>query len=129
MECFNSGKIILAGGKSTEELQKVAKFVHKLFLVRGYIAPFPQLLEIQIRNIVISGRFGEQVDLEKMMEDHGSTKVSYEVELFPGAIVKLSGLKATVFHNGKFNMYGLKRAGDIDVMYNKLKTLVIPYCK
>ena len=120
---FGTGKVVLTGGKDKTELQETAKWLHKTFLIRSYISPFPLLQDIEITNIVLAGSMNKRLNLEKLADKLGS-RVTYELEIFPGAVVKYQGLNFTVFYNGKVNVYGLKSMEEIQSVVNQICELL-----
>ncbi len=97
---FKNGKIICAGAKSEEEIEKAIKKAFKAIkpYVKGGKRP---KLNYQVVNIVSSASLGVDLDLYSIARELDN--VEYEPEQFPGAILKLKEPKITLllFKNGK----------------------------
>ncbi len=122
---FKSGKMVVTGAKSTEELIKaVKKIIRTLRRHNIIITGRPK---IQIQNIVASANLNVEVNLEKaafLLEDN-----MYEPEQFPGLIHRMSQPRVVllVFSSGKMVITGAKREEEVEEavyrIYDKLKEL------
>ncbi len=87
---FSSGKLVLTGGKSTENVKSGVKKISEILKKVGVI--ITEEPEIVIQNIVASGNFNKkQLNLEliALWLDHSM----YEPEQFPGLIFRLQNPK------------------------------------
>ncbi|NAZ27006.1 MAG: TATA-box-binding protein, partial [Thermogladius sp.] len=101
---FRSGKMVVTGTKSTNELIDVVKRMIRILARHGIrISGKPR---IQIQNIVASGDIGALVNLERaayMLEDS-----MYEPEQFPGLIHRMRDPRVVllIFSSGKMVITG-----------------------
>jgi len=119
---FKSGKMVVTGAKSVQELVKAVKKILKSLRDAGIeIQGRPQL---QIQNIVASANLHVKIDLEKaawFLE-----KSMYEPEQFPGLIYRMDDPKVVllIFSSGKMVITGAKREEDVkravENIYQKL---------
>ncbi len=119
---FKSGKMVVTGAKSIQELVRAVKKILKSLRDAGIeIKSRPQL---QIQNIVASANLHVIIDLEKaawFLE-----KSMYEPEQFPGLIYRMDDPKVVllIFSSGKMVITGAKREEDVkravENIYRKL---------
>jgi len=108
---FQSGKMISAGTKSLEKATQELKLVAKALNASLKTEP-------RIQNIVATADLGFEVDIPKIVSSK-KTKLIYEPDQFPGAIIRLplseKGVVATIllFASGKLVCVGLKDPKDI----------------
>ncbi|MEM3328977.1 MAG: TATA-box-binding protein [Saccharolobus sp.] len=122
---FKSGKMVVTGAKSTEELIKAVKRIIKTFKKYGIkIAGKPK---IQIQNIVASANLHVNVNLDKaafLLENN-----MYEPEQFPGLIFRMDDPRVVllIFSSGKMVITGAKREEEVSKavkrIYDKLTEL------
>ena len=108
---FRSGKSVLAGAKSVDEIIQATKKLIKVFKKLGI--EITERPVIQIQNIVATSHFDRSINLEKValvLEN-----VIYEPEQFPGLLYKMEKPKAVLllFGSGKVVIAGTKREEDI----------------
>ncbi len=109
---FKSGKMVVTGAKSTEQLIEAVKRIIKLLRKHGIrIVSKPR---IQIQNIVASGDINAFVNLERaayLLEDS-----MYEPEQFPGLIHRMSDPKVVllIFSSGKMVITGAKEESEVE---------------
>ena len=58
---------------------------------------------------------------------HGRSKVSYENEIFPGAICEFEKMKITLFTKGKINFVGATSIQDIENAFNYIYLDILPF--
>lgn len=108
---FKSGKMVITGAKSIQQLVYVVKKLLKTFKDQGIeITGKPQ---IQIQNIVASVNMKVSIDLETAaMEFENSL---YEPEQFPGLIYRMDDPKVVmlIFSSGKMVITGAKREDEV----------------
>jgi TATA-box binding protein (TBP) (component of TFIID and TFIIIB) len=109
---FASGKMISVGTKSERKAFCELKSTMKFLVDKGFVRPVK--LQPKVHNIVVSVDFGRDINLEELAEN---TKILYEPEQFPGAMIKLfRPFKASVllFASGKAVIAGLKNSSEIE---------------
>ncbi len=119
---FKSGKMVVTGAKSIQELVRAVKKILRSLRDAGIeIRGRPQL---QIQNIVASANLHVIIDLEKaawFLE-----RSMYEPEQFPGLIYRMDDPKVVllIFSSGKMVITGAKREEDVkravENIYRKL---------
>ncbi len=122
---FKSGKMVITGAKSTEELIRAVKTIFAILKREGIIEKARP--RIQIQNIVASANLNVQVDLEKaayLLENS-----MYEPEQFPGLIYRLDEPRVVLllFSSGKMVITGAKKEEEVkravETVYRKLEEL------
>jgi transcription initiation factor TFIID TATA-box-binding protein len=108
---FKSGKMVVTGAKSTDELIKAVKRIIKT--LRRYSIRILGKPKIQIQNIVASANLHVHVNLDKaafLLENN-----MYEPEQFPGLIFRMDEPKVVllIFSSGKMVITGAKREDEV----------------
>ncbi len=108
---FKSGKMVVTGAKSTDELIKAVKKIIKI--LRKHDMIITGRPKVQIQNIVASANLGVEVNLEKaafLLENS-----MYEPEQFPGLIYRMDDPQVVllIFSSGKMVVTGAKREEEI----------------
>ncbi len=109
---FKSGKMVVTGAKSTQQLIDAVKKIIKLLRKHGIkIVSKPR---IQIQNIVASGDINAYVNLERaayLLEDS-----MYEPEQFPGLIHRMRDPRVVllIFSSGKMVITGAKEESEVE---------------
>lgn len=122
---FNSGKMVVTGAKSTQELIRGFKKIIKTLTRYGIIIVGKP--KIQIQNIVASANLNLEVNLEKAAYLLRNTM--YEPEQFPGLIHRMEDPRVVllVFSSGKMVVTGAKNEEEVyravNHMYKTLKEL------
>ncbi len=122
---FNSGKMVVTGAKSTDQLIKGFKKIIRTFVRYGIVIVGKP--KIQIQNIVASANLNVEVDLEKAAYLLPNTM--YEPEQFPGLIHRSDDPKVVIllFSSGKMVITGAKSEEDVERavinIYKKLEDL------
>ncbi len=119
---FNSGKMVVTGAKSTQELIKGFKRIIKTLTRYGIIIVGKP--KIQIQNIVASANLNVEVNLEKAAYLLRNTM--YEPEQFPGLIHRMDDPKVVllIFSSGKMVITGAKSEEEVYKAVNQIyKTL------
>jgi len=109
---FRSGKLIITGARSMEEIKDaLKKIIEHLEKIGIKVTGKP---EIEVQNMVASGKLDFNVNLEEMIEK--LENVEYEPEQFPGLVYKIPGIRATflIFKNGKIVCTGAKSEKEIE---------------
>lgn len=108
---FKSGKMVVTGAKSTEELIKAVKKIIRSLRDHGILITGRP--KVQIQNIVASANLNVEVNLEKaafLLEN-----CMYEPEQFPGLIYRMDEPRVVllIFSSGKMVITGAKREEEI----------------
>lgn len=115
---FSSGKIVLTGARSMEDVEKsIDKIIKSLKKINIDITIKPK---VAIQNIVASGTIGMDLNLNTLAIKLPNTE--YEPEQFPGLVYKLKGTHATflLFTNGKIVCTGTKTEDEVHKAMDKL---------
>ena len=116
---FKSGKMVVTGAKSTQELIRAVKKIFYILkskgIVSGKVKP-----RIQIQNIVASANLGVDIHLEKaayLLENS-----MYEPEQFPGLIYRLDEPRVVLllFSSGKMVVTGAKKEEEVSRAVEKV---------
>ncbi len=122
---FKSGKMVVTGAKSTDELIRAVKKIVKLLKKHNIVITGRP--KIQIQNIVASANLHVEVNLEKaafLLENN-----MYEPEQFPGLIYRMDDPQVVllIFSSGKMVVTGAKMEDEVyravRKIYEKLKEL------
>ena len=113
---FKSGKMVMTGAKSTDELIRAVKKIIRTLRKHGIIITGRP--KIQIQNIVASANLNAEVNLEKaafLLEDN-----MYEPEQFPGLIYRMRrpSVVLLIFGSGKMVITGAKREEEVTEAVN-----------
>jgi transcription initiation factor TFIID TATA-box-binding protein len=128
---FKSGKMVVTGAKSVNQLVFAVKKILKTLINKGI--PIQGKPQIQIQNIVASANLGAIIDLERAaLALPGSM---YEPEQFPGLIYRMEKpvVVLLIFSSGKMVVTGAKREEEVvkavNSIYERLKenNCIIPY--
>ncbi len=115
---FSSGKIVLTGARSMEEVERsIEKIIKSLKKINIDIKIKPK---VAVQNIVASGSIGMDLNLNTLAIKLPNTE--YEPEQFPGLVYKLRGTHATflLFTNGKIVCTGTKTEEEVYKALDKL---------
>ena len=123
---YRTGKIVCTGSKNIDEAQRCDEYLLKRFLTAGINTKIKTKAEIQ--NIVATANLKNPIDIEKLvtqLQKDKQTRIIYEPEQFPAAIIKLpinQTTKATIllFSSGKLVCVGLKTITEIFKVSEKL---------
>nr|CCA17100.1 TATAboxbinding protein putative [Albugo laibachii Nc14] len=124
---FSSGKIVITGARSEEFCRlagrKFTRVIQKLH--------FPARFEnFRIQNIMGTSDVHFSIRLEGILNDHARF-CSYEPELFPGLIYRLTEPKLTmlIFVSGKIVFCGAKDSSHLDQAIEKMYPVLLEYRK
>ncbi len=115
---FKSGKMVVTGSKSTQELIRSVKRIIKTLYEHGIkITGRPK---IQIQNIVASANLNVEVNLEEAA--YKLENNMYEPEQFPGLIHRMSNphVVLLIFSSGKMVITGAKREEEVTQAVNNI---------
>ena len=122
---FKSGKMVVTGAKSTQQLIEAVKKIVRNLRKHGIIIHGRP--KVQIQNIVASANLNTCVDLERAALTLENSM--YEPEQFPGLIHRMDEPRVVllIFSSGKMVITGAKREDEvydaISRIFEKLKRL------
>lgn len=102
---YKSGKFLVTGVKSLEEIERIA---NRVITILKDARMDMDIEKITVHNIVMNGKLMMKASLEKVMFAIDTSKASYEPEQFPGLMYKDFGASFLLFPNGKFIVTGVK---------------------
>jgi transcription initiation factor TFIID TATA-box-binding protein len=108
---YKSGKFLVTGVKSLEEIERIANRVIIMLKDAGMNL---DKKKITVHNIVMMGTIKMRTSLEKIIFALDGSKASYEPEQFPGLMYKDFGASFLLFPSGKLIVTGIReqRAGE-----------------
>lgn len=117
-----TGKLLFAGGKSTEEIMEASQSISNEFENVGInITIFPK--DILVNNIVATYDLVSKIDLEVLAVQLGLEKIEYEPEQFPGLIYRLNDSGVVLFFSsGKVILTGFESTPEIKSCVNHIKS-------
>lgn len=119
---YGSGKFLITGTKSEEELNEVANNVVSFIQKHGIDN---EIKNININNRVYMDQLDFEVDLEKLIVELNDYDASYEPEQFPGMNFKDNyGLTYLLFGSGKITITGVKSLDNLEEHVNEFKELI-----
>ena len=113
---FRSGKAVVTGAKSEEDVSAGLKVLHDDLTDNGYkMWPF-DTESISIENIVVTYEYGNDLDLSHLIFSMPFDKTEYEPEVFPGLIYRIDEPKSVclVFSSGKCVITGCKSESEAE---------------
>lgn len=111
---FRSGKAVCTGAKTVENVHRAVTIVFDELRELGIgVEADP---EITIQNMVSSGDFGQQLNLNAIAIGLGLKDIEYEPEQFPGLVYQLADLDIVVllFGSGKTVITGATSVDDTE---------------
>lgn len=119
---YGSGKFLITGTKSEQELNEVANNVISFIQKYGVNN---DIKNININNRVYIDQLDFEVDLEKLIVELNDYDASYEPEQFPGMNFKDSyGLTYLLFGSEKITITGVKSLDGLEDHVNEFKELI-----
>jgi len=108
---YKSGKFLVTGVKSLEEIDRIAERV--IIMLKDAGMDFDKK-KITVHNIVMMGTIKMKASLGKIIFALDGSKAIYEPEQFPGLMYKDFGASFLLFPSGKLIVSGIKeqRAGE-----------------
>ncbi|MDO9327014.1 MAG: TATA-box-binding protein [Methanoregula sp.] len=125
---FGSGKVVLTGAKSIENVGKGLNILAGL--LRDLGIDIPEKLDFKIQNIVTSADLATPINLNKIAVGFNLDRIEYEPEQFPGLVYRIKDPKivALLFSSGKIILTGGKNLDDIkkglDFLEQKLESIM-----
>lgn len=120
---YGSGKFLITGVKSENELNNVANNVVSYIKEHGIDN---DIKHIKINNRVYMDQLDFEVDLEKLIVELVDYDASYEPEVFPGMNIKDKyGLTYLLFGSGKITITGVKSLDNFEEHVNEFKDLIL----
>lgn len=119
---YGSGKFLITGAKSEEELNDFASNVVSYINIHGINN---KIKNININNRVYIDQLDFEVDLEKLIIELNEYDAYYEPEQFPGLNFKdHHGLTYLLFGSGKITITGVKSLINFEEYVNEFKELI-----
>lgn len=119
---YGSGKFLITGTKSEQELNEVANNVISFIQKYGVNN---DIKNININNWVYIDQLDFEVDLEKLIVELNDYDASYEPEQFPGMNFKDNhGITYLLFGSGKITITGVKSLDNFEDYVNEFKELI-----
>ncbi len=119
---YGSGKFLITGTKSEQELNDVANNVVSFIKKHGVDN---DINTININNRVYMDQLDFEVDLEKLIVELNDYDASYEPEQFPGLNFKDNyGITYLIFGSGKITITGVKSLDNFEEHVNEFKELI-----
>ena len=119
---YGSGKFLITGTKSEQELNDVANNTVLYLKEHGINNDIKQ---ININNRVFTDQLGFEVDLEKLIVELAEYDASYEPEQFPGMQFKDNyGITYLLFCSGKITITGVKSLDNLEEHVQEFKDLI-----
>lgn len=119
---YRSGKFLITGAKSENELNQIAINVVSYINKHGINN---KIKNININNRVFIDQLDFAVDLEKLIVELNDYDASYEPEQFPGMNFKDSyGITYLLFGSGKITITGVKSLVYFEEYVNEFKGLI-----
>lgn len=115
---FGSGNMVCTGSKQVDKCLLACRMYVRILQKAGVRVCFHNF---KIQNIVASANVGHPLKLYEMSNEHGAN-VSYEPELFPGLVLRISVPKVVflLFRSGKIVITGAKSIQEINNTYFKV---------
>jgi len=117
---FTSGKAIITGTKSVEDVRKTVDIIAEKLREIGM--DIHKNLEIVVQNMVAIANLGGELNLTETAMGLGLENVEYEPEQFPGLVYRIKEPKVALllFSSGKVVCAGAKNTEDISKAVEKL---------
>jgi transcription initiation factor TFIID TATA-box-binding protein len=111
---FSSGKVVITGAKSPEDLAHGQDILIQKMKEAGVICH--DIPDVAVTNIVCSYDIGKYINLNKVVITLNLEKIEYEPEQFPGLVYRISDPKivALLFSSGKIILTGGKTMEDVE---------------
>ena len=119
---YSSGKFLITGAKSEQELNDIASNVVSFIRKHGINN---NIKNININNRVYIDQLDFKVDLEKLIIELDEYDVSYEPEQFPGMNFKDNyDISYLLFGSGKITITGVKSLDNFEEHVAEFKNLI-----
>lgn len=113
---YSSGKFLITGVKTFEEIHKTIK---KVMVILNECNIYTDIKEVIVNNIVLTDSIELNLPLDKIIISLNCYNASYEPEQFPGLFYKDNdGINYTLFSSGKMIITGLT---DLDMAKKNIK--------
>jgi len=125
---FSSGKMVVTGAKSEESSRLAARKYAKTINKIGFDVKFR---EFKIQNIVGPCDVGFPINLDDLALSDHSRFCTYEPELFPGLIYRMTVPKVVllIFVSGKLVVTGAKARSEIYTAFDKMRPVLFQFNK
>ncbi|PKL59204.1 MAG: TATA-box-binding protein [Methanomicrobiales archaeon HGW-Methanomicrobiales-4] len=111
---FSSGKVVITGVKSPEDLVRGQDILIQNMIEVGVICH--DTPDVAVTNMVCSYDLGNKINLNKVVLSLSLENIEYEPEQFPGLVYRISDPKvvALLFSSGKIILTGGKTMEDVE---------------
>ncbi|WP_319537608.1 TATA-box-binding protein [uncultured Methanospirillum sp.] len=111
---FSSGKVVITGVKSPEDLVLCQDILMKNMKEAGVLCH--ETPNVAVTNMVCSYDLGNKINLNKVVLSLSLENIEYEPEQFPGLVYRISDPKvvALLFSSGKIILTGGKTMEDVE---------------
>jgi|TARA_B110001452_G_scaffold261773_1_gene260950 transcription initiation factor TFIID TATA-box-binding protein len=122
---FGSGNMVCTGSKNIAQCLLACRKYTRILQKAGVKVCFHKF---KVQNIVASAAVKHPLKLYEMAKEHGAN-VSYEPELFPGLVLRISKPKVVflLFRSGKIVITGAKNMQEINNTYSKVFKHIISH--
>jgi len=120
---FTSGKAIITGAKSVEDVHKVVAIVAEKLRKIGADVFKIKDIKVVVQNMVATSDLGaDEINLTEIAIGLGLENVEYEPEQFPGLVYRVKEPKAVIliFSSGRIVCVGAKSTEDVSKAVEKL---------
>ena len=121
---YKSGKFLITGIKSMEEVSNIAERVVATLKENGVLI---EIENIEIQNIVILDYIDLKIPLEKLIIYLVDEDASYEPEQFPGLVFREEKASFLLFNSGKIILTGVRTLDDAKKYLKKFKDKIGKY--
>ena len=120
---YRSGRCSIAGGKSIEHFEAVAKQVNE---VMRDLLEYNYEPAVEVSNIVATCDLGSPISLEALMLELGMERTEYEPEQFPALMYRDSEYVVLVFSSGKLLCTGLTDLDEVSEAIQRVSSKIQP---
>ena len=112
---FTSGKAIITGAKSVEDVHKVVAIVAEKLRKIGADVFKNKDIKVVVQNMVATSDLGAEINLTEIAMGLGLENVEYEPEQFPGLVYRVEEPRAVilVFGSGRIVCVGARSTEDV----------------
>ena len=119
---FTSGKAIITGARSVEDVHKVVAIVAEKLRKIGADVFKIKDIKVVVQNMVATSDLGAEFNMNEVAVGLGLENVEYEPEQFPGLVYRVKEPKAVilVFGSGKIVCVGARSTEDVSKAVEKV---------
>ena len=119
---FTSGKAIITGAKSVEDVHKVVAIVAEKLRKIGADVFKNKDIKVVVQNMVATSDLGAEFNMNEVAVGLGLENVEYEPEQFPGLVYRVEEPKVVIliFSSGRIVCVGAKKIEDVSKAVEKV---------